>query len=76
MKDFEISVKKTIKNFDTIIISEEKALSQYDFHEEQFTMQEEMWTFAKAKRCVNLLDKLFSLLNAKYPDLFEYQEVE
>jgi len=74
MKEYEISIRKTIRNFDVIVTSEELALQAATFHEDQWLMQEESWTFAKADRCRALWNKLVELIKQKYPTIVGIEE--
>ena len=61
MKEFESSIKKTIKSIKENKLSEEMIHESLGFHENQWIAQEELWNTSKTNRCVKLWNELVSL---------------
>ena len=67
MKDYFISIDKTIRNFDKL--DENIILSSIDLHENQWIAQEELWTGKLTKKAITLWNIFVKLIEEKYPHL-------
>jgi hypothetical protein len=71
MLNFYNSIKKTIHNFDEVVVTKEKAIEVINIYNEQFVMQEETWGFTKLLDNTRLWNTLIDLIEAKFPEIVE-----